>query len=208
MLVFIDDSGDPGFKLDRGSTRFFVISLVIFDDELEAEKAAVAVKELRRALGFSDNSEFRFFKSRPEVRERFLRAINPFAFRIRSLVIDKMLIRSQELRNNKGSFYSYAIKLALKHSSDSIFDAKVRIDGSGDRVFRRNFLSYLRRELNCKDRQIMKNCRMIDSKGNVLIQMADMIAGCVRRSYDTSKPDGKALRSIIARHIQDEWPFK
>jgi hypothetical protein len=38
MLVFIDDSGDPGFKLDRGSTPFFVIALVIFEDELEATK--------------------------------------------------------------------------------------------------------------------------------------------------------------------------
>lgn len=32
MLVFIDDSGDPGFKLDKGSSRFFVICSVIFDD--------------------------------------------------------------------------------------------------------------------------------------------------------------------------------
>ncbi len=38
MLVFIDDSGDPGFKLDKGSSKFFVISLVIFNDNLEAEK--------------------------------------------------------------------------------------------------------------------------------------------------------------------------
>ena len=29
MLVFIDDSGDPGFKLDRGSTPVFVIACVI-----------------------------------------------------------------------------------------------------------------------------------------------------------------------------------
>lgn len=36
MLVFIDDSGDAGFKLDKGSTPFFVIACVIFDDDLEA----------------------------------------------------------------------------------------------------------------------------------------------------------------------------
>ena len=48
MLIFIDDSGDPGFKLDKGSSAFFVIALIIFDDELEAEKVALAIKELRR----------------------------------------------------------------------------------------------------------------------------------------------------------------
>ncbi|TSC88726.1 MAG: hypothetical protein G01um10145_752 [Microgenomates group bacterium Gr01-1014_5] len=26
MLVFIDDSGDAGFKLEKGSSRFFVIA--------------------------------------------------------------------------------------------------------------------------------------------------------------------------------------
>ena len=35
MLVFIDDSGDPGFKLGKGSTSHFIIGMVIFDDELE-----------------------------------------------------------------------------------------------------------------------------------------------------------------------------
>lgn len=36
MLVFIDDSGDPGFKIEKGSSSVFVIALVIFDDDLEA----------------------------------------------------------------------------------------------------------------------------------------------------------------------------
>lgn len=39
MLVFIDDSGDPGFKLQKGSSLIFVISCIIFDEELEAEKS-------------------------------------------------------------------------------------------------------------------------------------------------------------------------
>jgi hypothetical protein len=62
-LVFIDDSGDPGFKLGKGSSDFFIISAVIFDDTLEAEKTALAIKTLRRELGFSDKVEFKFNKS-------------------------------------------------------------------------------------------------------------------------------------------------
>jgi hypothetical protein len=208
MLVFIDDSGDAGFKLDRGSSRFFVIALVIFDDELEAEKTAVAIKELRRSLGFPEGVEFKFFKSKHLTREKFLKTINPFKFRVRCLVVDKKTIYSDELRNNKNSFYGYIIKTVLKHSDGSIVDAKVKIDGSGDRIFRRNFLTYLRKELNTGQRKIMNHCRLVDSKDNVLIQMADMIAGTIRRSYDENKKDGLALKKIIKKHIQDEWPFK
>lgn len=44
MLIFIDDSGDPGFKLHKGSSNIFIIALVIFDDDLEAEKTSLSIK--------------------------------------------------------------------------------------------------------------------------------------------------------------------
>lgn len=208
MLVFIDDSGDPGFKIGKGSSEFFVISLIIFDDELEAEKTAIAIKELRRTLNFPDDMEFKFNKSSKSVREKFLRTINPFNFKIRSLVIDKSLIRSEELKKNKNSFYGYAIKTALKYSNNSILNARIKIDGSGDRIFRKSFLSYLRKQLNSKQKRIIKNCKLANSRGNVLIQMADIIAGSVRRAYDKSKTDSKIYKSTIKNHIEDEWQFK
>jgi len=208
MLVFIDDSGDPGFKLDRGSTAYFVIAMVIFDDELEAEKTAVAIKELKRKIGFSDNTEFRFFKTRKDIRVKFLEAVKPFNFKVRCLVVDKSIIRSQELRNNKDSFYAYFIKEVLQYSSGSVINAKIRIDGSGDRIFRKNFFTYLRRELNNQEKSIMKNCKMVDSKSNVLIQIADMIAGSINRSCNPDKKDKNVYKKIIQKHIEDEWPFR
>src|SRR3990167_4644629 len=208
MLVFIDDSGDPGFKFEKGSSRYFIVLILIFDDELEAEKTAVAIKELRRDLGFPDNVEFKFHKSSKDVRTKFLQAVNPFKFRVRTLVVDKTLIRSQELQTNKNSFYGYAIKTGLKYTGGSVLNAKVRIDGGGDRIFRKSFLSYLRRQLNSGEQIVMKNCKMVDSKDSVLIQMADMIAGSVRWAYDKTKPDGKLYKAIIQKHVEDEWEFK
>lgn len=157
MLVFIDDSGDPGFKLDKGSSAFFVIALVIFDDEMQAEKVAIAIKELR---------------------------------------------------SSKNSFYGYAIKSVLKHSGGTIQNAKIKIDGSGDRIFRKSFLSYLRRQLNSEEKQIMKSCKLVDSRGNVLVQLADMIAGSIHRSHNTTKNDAKSYKSIIKQRIENEWFFQ
>ncbi len=208
MLVFIDDSGDPGFKFKKGSTGNFVIALIIFDDNLEAEKTAVAIKELRRELNFPDNTEFKFTKSSEKTRIKFLQTVNVFNFKIRSLVVDKSKIRSDELKNNKESFYGYFIKTALKYSGSSIYQASIKIDGSGDREFRKSFMSYLRRELNSKQKKIIKKCRLVDSKGNVLIQMADMIAGSIRRCGNTEKSDANIYKTIIKNHIEDEWPFR
>lgn len=207
MLVFIDDSGDSGFKVGKGSTPFFVIAMVIFDDELEAEKIAVVIKQLKRDLKFSNDTEFRFFKTRNENKIRFLETVNPFEFKIRYLVVDKSIIKSPELKSKKDKFYSYFIKEVLKYSGGDINDAKIRIDGSGDRNFRRSFLGYLRREINTSQRKIIKNCKLIDSKSNVLIQMADMIAGSINRFY-SDKYNGQKYKQIIKKHITDEWHFK
>lgn len=208
MLVFIDDSGDPGFKLGKGSSRFFLISAVIFDDNLEAEKAALAIKELRRELFGRDDVEFKFHKSKKETRIKFLEGVRKCRFRVRCLVVEKNRIYSPELRINRNSFYGYIIKTMLKYSNNTVLDAKIRIDGSGDRVFRKSFLGYLRRELNGRDRKIIMNCKLIDSKNDVLIQLADMIAGSVHRSYQTDKADANIYKKIIRKNIEDEWNFK
>lgn len=208
MLVFIDDSGDPGFKLEKGSTPSFVIAMVIFKDELQAEETALAIKKLRRELKFPDDTEFRFFKSSKDVRLKFLDVINKFNFKIRALIVDKALIRSAELRSYTHRFYAYFIKEALKHHGGSIMDAKIRIDGSGGREFRRNFITYLRRELNANNKTIFKNCKMVDSKSNVLIQMVDMVAGSINRAQRFNKVDHEEYRARILTHIENEWHFK
>jgi len=207
MLVFIDDSGDPGFKFNKGSTSHFVIAMVIFDDDLEVEKTAVAIKELKRDIGLSDADEFRFFKTCNDYKKLFFKKIKPFSFKIRALVVNKSVIYSTKLKTDKNSFYAYFIKEVIKKSHNTLLNARIRIDGSGDRIFRRNFFTYLRRELNSTDRKLMKNCKMLDSKGNVMIQMADMVAGCVNRTQST-KPDAKDYIKIIKGHVEDIWRFK
>lgn len=207
MIVFIDDSGDPGFKIGKGSTSHFVIGMVVFNDELEAEKTAIAIRELKRELGFDDNMEFRFFKTCHDYRLKFFQTINKFDFKIRCLIVDKSKIYSRELKSNKDSFYSYFIKEVLKHSNNTIINAKIRIDGSGDRLFKKNFFTYIRRELNSNEKVIMKNCKMVDSKSSVLIQMADMVAGCINRAQG-AKLDAKDYINAIINHIDDLWFFR
>lgn len=59
MLIFIDDSGDPGFKFDKGSSKIFVIVLIIFDDNLDAEETALKIKRLRQRFKKSERFEFK-----------------------------------------------------------------------------------------------------------------------------------------------------
>lgn len=208
MLIFIDDSGDPGFKLEKGASKFFVICCVIFDDHLQAEKISTKIKELKRELNFSENTEFKFNKSRYDTRISFLKAIKPYIFRIRVLSVNKKKIKSSLLKNDKQSFYSYFIKMVLRYNRGSIIDAKIKIDGSGDRVFKKRFVTYLKKELNSKQKTLVNNLRLVDSKSNQLIQMADMIAGTIRRYKEGDKQDAASYYNIIKNKIEDCWDFK
>lgn len=208
QLVFIDDSGDPGFKIKKGASSHFVVACIIFDDPLVAEETALAIKKYRRKINFPDTVEFKFSKSSNRIKKGFLKSISKFDFRIRAVVVDKSIIRSEELKNSKNSFYNYFIKEVLVHNKGTLKNSKIKLDGHGDRLFRRNMATYLRRELNTSQKKVMKNFRLVNSRQNVLIQMADMIAGAIRRSYVSGKKNNKTYRTIINKKIEDCWEFK
>lgn len=208
MIVFIDESGDAGFKTKKGSSAHFVIAMVVFDDELDAEETALAIRKLKRDLNKSEKFEFKFNKCNRDFRTTFLKTIKPYKFRIRAIVFNKSALYSPVLRGNKEVFYNFALRQVLEHNHDTVLDAKIRLDGLGERAFRRQLTTYLRQYLNSKTKKVMKNLRFKDSKKDVLIQMADMVAGSIRRHYDHNAQDWDAYRKIIKSKEQDVWEFK
>ncbi len=205
MLVFIDESGDTGFKVGRGSTKNFVVACVIFSDSLEAEKTSVAIKELRRELKVHDNFEFKFSKCSQKFRKKFLEKVRKFDFQYRAVVMVKQRIYGEELRRKKESFHNFSLKMLLKHSFGSIHDARVYIDGSGDRDFRRDAEKYLKQQCN-EDRKIIGKVRFQESHRSTLIQLADMAAGAINRSF-SDKKDAKEYLTLIKKREGDIWEF-
>jgi hypothetical protein len=129
---------------------------------------------------------------------------------VRTAEIDKQYVmQNGQLEKGKESFYSYAIKQALRVSmgDGAILNAKIRMDGSGDKVFRRRFLSYLRVQLNSAQVKVVQDCKFVDSKTSVLIQMADMVAGAVRREREDKKPNRGLFLDPIRSHIKSQWDY-
>ena len=207
MLVFIDDSGDPGFKLQKGSSPCFVIALIIFDDPLEAEKTSLAIKELRRELKVSDAYEFKFNKMDRKFKDKFIKTIMSFKFRIRAIVVRKEMIYSSRLRNDKENFYNYIIMQVLKQSKGIIKKAKLKFDKRGEKSLRDQLRVYLSRELDNKNNNIFKDLKFVDSRQNTLIQLADIVAGSINYFYS-----GKTKSYLEAfektKKIEDIWDFK
>jgi len=116
MLLFIDESGDPGLKLNAGSSKYFVVALVSFEDHEEALAADDRISLLRKELGLPDNFEFHFTKMKPADRRTFLEAIAAYNFFYFGIVIDKAkLMKGQS--QFKESFYKYTCGLIFENAT-------------------------------------------------------------------------------------------
>lgn len=109
MLVLIDESGCTGFKLEKGSTPYFVVVMVIFSDLKEAEEVSTAVDNLKRDLDI--RQEFKFSKTHPNVKDAFFKSLQKYNFTIRALIVEKQKIYNPHFINEKETFYNYFVKM-------------------------------------------------------------------------------------------------
>lgn len=208
MLVFVDEAGDPGLKVEQGSSPFFIVGMVIFEDNEEAQAADDRITLLRREMRLDSRFEFSFNNCRRQFREQFLQAVVPYEFFYYGIAIDK---DPNKLWGKgfqyKGSFYKYACGLVFANAKNFLNNAIVTIDGSGSRDFRNQLERYLKNRVNDPKQHLIKKIKVQDSAGNNLLQLADMIVGSTYRSFG-NKTDALVYRQIIAhREMQVQvWP--
>jgi len=208
MLCFIDESGDPGLKLGAGSSKYFVVALVVFNDHDEALATDQRITLLRRELRLHEQFEFRFNHLKQEFREAFLKAVSPYDFFYFGIVINKAKLFGPGFRF-KESFYKYTCGLVFENAKSHLGDAIVVIDGSGSRDFRRQLGSYLRARVNQRplSSRYIREIKLQESHRNNLLQLADMVSGAIARAY-SDKADAEAYRQIIQHReiFVQFWP--
>ena len=205
QVVFIDDAGDPGFKLEHGSSSHFVIACVIFDDDLDAIDVSQVIKRFKRDLGWSDECEFKFNKTDKQIIRTLLAKVSAYNFRIRAICIDKARIRATHLTDSQEHFYNYAIMKALENTPGLNF-ASIKIDGHSSREYKQSAKTYFRQHLNTGERRVAK-LKFVDSKKDVLVQLADLVAGSILRSTRKDKTDAMDYYNEIKKRIEDVWDF-
>ena len=203
MLVFIDESGDAGFKVEKGSSPVFVAAMVIFADGTAAAATQDAMaKSEARAM---HKGEFKFSKTRADIRDKFFAAVAGCPFTVRAIVVRKELIYSANLKSDKETFYEFFVKQMIRHDNERLENARVVIDGSGDREFRKNLGAALRK----RGRQgAVKTCKFSDSANDPLIQLADMCVGAIARSFREERKDRGRWRQMLKPRIDNVWVFQ
>ena len=208
MLVFVDESGDAGFKFAEGSSTYFVFTLVIFDSHEEAEKLRLRIDTLRNELRLSRDYEFHFFRNDVHTRRAFLGVIKQYDFQFFSLVVDKRKLFGTEYQSGS-AFYKAICGVAFEAAKPLLSGANVNFDDSSGKVIKRELASYIKRRVNGEGGKAerIKKISTQDSKSSNLIQVADMVSGAVYRSFG-SEGDAGHYRNIIKHREYSvlQWP--
>ncbi len=203
MFVYLDESGDTGFRFKQNSSRYFVITLLLVDDPIPMQ---AAIDRLRESLGFSATNEFKFSNSPEDVRWSFLRMLRQQSFSVRALVVDKTLMTQPHMRK-RDTFYNFLVRMILTHDNGTIANATVVLDESvKSRKSKKQLTSYLRRALNTDPGlPKVRAVRYHTSHSDNLIQAADMVAGAIYAYYHRNNDD--YLRYIRTK-IGDLWEWQ
>ena len=199
QLIFIDDSGDPGFK--SVSSDNFVMAAALFIDPKNAESVMREIGSYRKELGWRYNHEFKFTKNPKNIVIELLKRVNQYDFRVYAVYIDKVDFRKITPGMvpffDKERLYNWMIKELLQEIP--IKTAKITIDGRSSKQNMRNTKTYLRREISGDGVKV--DIKFEDSTRADLLQLADIIAGSVNRSLQTNKTDTKKYISMLGSKI-------
>lgn len=210
MLVYIDDSGDGGFKFGKGSTSHLVMSACVYASGADVEHAVKLIDECARSRSMT--REFKYSERSEETRDIFFEALKPARFHVRAIVIDKSTIYSDTLRTSPQALKSYAIRMLLTKNFGQVQGAKVFIDGQDTRAFDVGDGDYLMRMINRESPNTISSVRHVDSAVSRPIQIADMISGAINRAVRTDQPSsGHHLDTFRNRTYQPRgtlWFFK
>lgn len=208
MLALIDESGDSGFKIGKGSSNYFTIALVIFEDDEEAIACDRRIELLKRELEWKANSEFHFKSNSDKVREAFFKAVLPYNFFYYGFVLNKYSTKLYgDSFKSKNSFYKYACGLVFENAKSKLIDSTVIIDENGNIDFKRQLSKYLMGKINTGHQKIIRKVKMQNSSSNNLLQLADYVAGAINRSL-TDKRKKRHYRNYVSlKEISVQiWP--
>jgi len=145
--VYIDEAGDEGFRFERRTPEWFIISAAITRVEHDLETLTGILRPIRELFGLGATQEIHFRKLTHEKKVPYVEKIATAKVRSVSVAIHKPRLTSQETFQARNRLYFYACRYLLERVSwfcrDSFDPAKHAGDGSIDLIFsKRKNLSY------------------------------------------------------------------
>jgi len=184
--IFLDESGDLGFKKD--SSRWFLFTVAIVQNPRALEKA---VKKIWRPLKkkYKKLGELHAYHADKTTRLRLLRKISELSdLKILSVVLNKQKVYV-DLQNQKNYLYNYTANILLDRLSKHehflpnepfylVIDKK-----DNKKIIKENFLRYLSNSM-VEKREGKFDIQLCSSHDHKSLQAVDFISWAIFRKYE------------------------
>lgn len=199
--AFGDEVGDTGLTATEGTSRFFMTVVVLLDDPAPISER---IDRLRRELGLPGHVEFKFHRTSDSYRRSFLAALEPYDFVVRALHVEKPTLPTSFQQMKSREFYAfYFNELFQRIPPDELGQTILVLDQfGGARSTRRE----LRKRMRERDGQVLffRKVSLKRSRGDNLLQVADMIGGAIFRELT----EGDSSFLDLVRSKVRVWRFE
>ncbi len=190
MKIAIDESGDVGRKLWKGSSRWFVVAAAIVPDtEHGCGPVCQAVSTYKEQ--YMQGMELHYSKNNHEQHIDFFRYMHDKDYIFAAIAIDKrrLLARKPHILRSKMSLLQWSFDNLFLQLRPWLDHPTVVMDTNGPPGFNRALHRYVLRHFGSRhkgDGHAIQEVISVDSRTEPLVQLADYVAGAVRHHVDTS----------------------
>jgi len=200
--IFLDESGDPGFKFDRGSSRYFVATLVCFPDDAQYASSCSGLAAFRAKYGLPHDYELKFSNLNRQRKSDVLSEIVRGNFQYHAFALNKAALWDGALRQ-KNKMYHKVVCWLLSNSEAVTANAKITLDKCGNKDFYKELHKEARNTISSPPASL----KPADSRTCEGLQIADLICGTIARHYTGGV--GAQQHYNIIKHRQASsrvWP--
>ncbi len=210
--IYIDENGNADLDVSKsGVPPYFIYAAVIISDS-ELEKARTIHQSILKA-----NFQNSFIKSAHIGNDKsgFAKYVDSFSrlnelkHHVVALVVDKAKISKTSGLAFKSVFIKYFQRLLSKTFLNNFQEFHIIADNTGSQEFKESLERYLAEKGGIEPTLFSNNTFKLaeDTKGEVLIQLADLYAGALGRYYCncTEENRAKTIHDIIKSRVSIEW---
>ena len=203
-FVFVDESGDLGFG--KGSTRHITLAAVIVEENSRLERIPQKLRRRRLKKNLLRKPELKFHNSSPELRKAVLKRIVALNdARIVCVTVDKANAKEGDKSHREDIYmrasgelvHEIARLVRVREEMTIVFDARPcnRDFGTGfDKSIRARAIDGYR-EVGCTPPEVrIRRLNSLNSRG---LQVADFVAGAVRRKHEVGDASYHAIIAPI-----------
>lgn len=192
----------------RDSLPYFTLAAVAFESSTEAQLCQTTIAKLRESERLPPRYEFHFAAIPAVQRRTFLGAVADQKFFFAACHVQKGRLSGRMWRD-KGYFYTKVIAAVVSGLEEMMqiaqacksrpLNAKVTADNSSDPAYFAALRREFRKPKSEAGRSLVEVVRPGRSHSSDLLQLADMVCGAVRHSFEES---GEYLSIIAGKEVR------